>query len=739
LKKLAGAGMAQSFGATFSQLTAGRIERALVDLRGPLDGLSESGVGSLLLRDAVLAGGAVWPDAREVDARIDWRGPRVRAFIEKGRAGAFSLSLSRAEWDARGERAARINGHVTGPVEEALAWMRTHPELQRYAPRVQNIEMTGAATLDFNVTLPPDVAMTSAIQARVVATLNDARLQAFAGMPSMESLQGSLVFESGSLRRSALTGTWLGGPVTLSVGERRERGALLLSIQGRGTLDARHLALAATVGTQIDQSMAPTGKADWNGEISFLAGSAAQPPHWRLKADSNLVGVVSHLPEPLTKVAGAAVPLHVEAQGSIDSAQLRLNLGDRLRSLLALTRRDDSTWQVERGNVQFGTTTAVLPIEPLVLVEGRVNRLELPAYVAAWQQLRRESVAPPIRANLLAGEMLVAGRGYPGVRVLAERTDAGADLQLLSPDISGTAHWPAVTGPNHPAQFHFTRLNVPDGGAFAASAELIAALGPATVFSVDEIVWEGHSLGSATATIESGGNAVNVTDLRLTDSTQDVTGTLHCQSSACRLRFNLDSSNAAATLQDFGFRPELTAAKATVDGDLEWQVAADQPALATLAGRLNLRLEDGVTRADRDPHPEGTPFALLLVPALVSGMDQGQGAPLPTSEPRGLRFSRLEGDFELHAGEAATANLHFDGDAEILMRGRTGLVARDYDQQVWILRGEGRLPAAVRRLGPTPRVAAAWLSLRDLFAGAGARAALHLQGTWDDPIVVALD
>jgi uncharacterized protein YhdP len=745
LKKLAGAGMARSFGATFSQLTAGRIERALVDLRGPLSGWPDSGfAGSLLLRDAVLAGGAVWPDAREVDARIDWRGPHVRAFVEKGHAGAFSLSLSRAEWDARGERPAHITGHVTGPVEEALAWMRTHPQLQRYAPRVQNIEMSGAATLEFSVTVPPDIGTegvaTSAIQARVTATLNDARLQAFAGMPSMESLHGSLVFESGSLRRTALTGTWLGGPVTLNVGERREHGALVLSIQGRGTLDARHLALAATAGTRIDQTLAPAGTAEWTGEISFLGSNGSQPPQWRLKADSSLVGVVSHLPEPLTKMAGTAVPLHVEAQGSTDSAQLRLNLGDRLRSLFALTRRDDSTWQVERGDVQFGATTAVLPIEPVVLVEGRLNRLELPAYVAAWQELRREPAAPTIRANLLAGEMLVAGRGYPGVRVLAERSDAGADLQLLSPDISGTAHWPAVTGPNHPAQFHFTRLNVPDGGAFAASAELIAALGPATVLSVDEIVWEGHSLGSAAATIESGGNAVNVTDLRLADSTQEVNGTLYCQSSACRLRFNLQSSNAAATLEDFGFRPELTAAKATVDGDLQWQVTTNRPALATLAGRLNLRLEDGITRADRDPHPEGTPFALLLVPALVSAIDQGQGAALPTANARGIRFSRLEGDFELQGGEAETSDLHFDGDAEILMRGRTGLVARDYDHQVWILRGEGRLPAAVRRLGPTPPVAAAWLSLRDLFAGGEAgRAALHLQGTWDDPIVVASD
>ena len=742
LERLAGASMAQAFGATFSQLTAGRIERAQIELRGPFAAtLPDTGfTGSLLLRDAVLSGGALWPDAREVDARIDWHGPRMHAFIEKGHAGSFELSATKADWDVRGERIAHITGHVSGTIEDAIAWMRSHPKLQQYAPRVQNFEMRGAASLDFNLALPPGVdastATASDIQARVTAVLEGARLEAVAGMPPMDALRGTLIFDSGYLRRSTLVGTWLGGPVTLNVGERRERGALVLSIQGRGVMNARHLARAATAGTVIDEALAPAGNAEWSGELAYLAGNDSHPAHWRVRAESSLVGVVSHLPEPLMKAAAAAVPLHVEAQGTADEAQLRLSLGDRLRGVLALTRNDDATWRVERGNVQFGGAAAVLPGEPVVLVEGRLGRLDLPAYVAAWQQLREEPAAAPIRADLVAGEMLVAGRGYADVRVLAERTEAGADLQLVSPDITGTAHWPAVTNASHPAQFHFVRLNVPDGGAFAASAELIAALGPATALSVDDIVWEGHSLGSASATIESGGNTVDVTDLHMIDSTQEVNGTVHCQSTACRLKFNLDSTNAAATLADFGFRPELTAAKATVEGDLEWRVGADQPALGTLAGRLNLRLEDGMTRTARDPDAEGTPFALLLVPALMSGIDQD-------AESHGLRFSRLEGDFELSAGEATTSNLHLDGDAEILMRGRTGLVARDYDQQVWILRGEGRLPAPVRRLGPTPRVAAAWLSLRELFAGArgeaGSRAPLHLQGSWDDPIVVATD
>src|SRR5256885_10043031 len=117
-----------------------------------------------------------------------------------------------------------------------------------------------------------------------------------------------------------------------------------------------------------------------------------------------------------------------------------------------------------------------------------------------------------------------------------------------------------------------------------------------------------------------------------------------------------------------------------------------------------MQLEQGVTRAAGAP-AAGVPFALLVVPALTKGMSPG------------LSFSSLTADFVLHDGQATTSDLHFDGDAEILVRGRTGLLAQDYDEQAWILRGEERLPAAVRRLGPTPKVAAGGVSPRGVFRG----------------------
>ena len=88
---------------------------------------------------------------------------------------------------------------------------------------------------------------------------------------------------------------------------------------------------------------------------------------------------------------------------------------------------------------------------------------------------------------------------------------------------------------------------------------------------------------------------------------------------------------------------------------------------------------------------------------------------------------------------ARTADLHLDGDAEILVRARVGLLARDYD-------GAGLHPArrGTPAVGGAPlrarrprwrRVAVAARVVHGQ-AAENARAALRLRGTWNDPIVM---
>ncbi len=271
-----------------------------------------------------------------------------------------------------------------------------------------------------------------------------------------------------------------------------------------------------------------------------------------------------------------------------------------------------------------------------------------------------------------------------------------------------------------------SRLSLPERSVPGGANEFLPPLGRNARITVDELEWDGHDLGHLSATYASREDGVVFDDVRLTGGSHDGSGVVRCAAAlaTCKASFTLESRDARQTLEDFGFRPDLTAARASLGGDLEWSLSEERPWLAAISGRLSLRLADGATR--EATMEEGTPLGLLGVPAL-------------TRDTAPLKFARLEADYSLKEGQASTSDLHFDGDAEILMRGHTGLVSRSYDQQVWILKGEERLPAPVRKLGPSPRFAAAWMTLREMLAGIDedrVSPTLRLSGTWDEPTLV---
>jgi uncharacterized protein YhdP len=740
IAKLLGKRALAALGTTSAvKLAGGRIENADLEWRGPIDP-REAGSGfrgAFELRDASLGGFDPWPDLEHLSAHLEWRGPRVHAAVAAGEAGTFKLAGASADWDARGKRPTHLAARLTASAQPALAWLRAHPQLAAYAPGMQDVDLRGETRLDVDVLVPaPPAGVTPGTRrvppprTRINAVLDDVQLRAVAGLPPIDALHGTLGFTAGHLQPSQLSGQWLGGPVTLSVAERRDSGGTALNISGRGLAEARQALLAA--GASDDAML--EGSAEWTALLTLLPGPAGSPPRWRVRADSNLIGVTSRLPEPFAKSESLSLPLRVEMQAGADAGQLRLALGERLRAMAALNRSGE-LWRIERGAVRLASTAPALPAEPVLTLEGRMSRLDLPPLLALWRQAGRDAALPALRARLSAAQLVVGQRTYGEASVTAEAALKGGTLELESEGLTGTASWPATVGEAHPARVHLSRLDAAQLGDAALGAGLVAAFGPAARLSIDTLEWQGRSLGSLGAQLTSRADGFDVAELGLTGETENSRGSVHCQDGACRAQFSLDSRDAAATLTAYGFRPELAASHALLAGELQWPQAAG-PSLATLAGRLHMQLEQGVTRTAREAGG-GVPLALLSVPALTAGLHalNGEGV-LP-----GLSFSRLTADFELRDGQATTSDLHFDGDAEILVRGRTGLLAHDYDEQAWILRGEQRLPAAVRRLGPTPKVAAVWLSLRELFAGSAdrTRAALRLRGTWEEPMVTSAD
>jgi uncharacterized protein YhdP len=724
-----------AFGAVVPAITAGRVESAQLSWRGPLDGApwnfpGARFTGSISIRHASLSARDAWPDAEDVAAKIDWHGARFHAALERARSGTFTLRDASADWDARGGYPAHFAGRLEGEASEAIAWLQSHPQAATWAPGLQRIELHGTTVLNLEVALPGSAdtrASPPPPRVRIAALLDGAQLRPVTGLPPLAGLRGTLAFAAGQLQRSTLTGEWLGGPASLAVSERREHGTTLLTIAGHGTVDAR--AAAQLAGVNADDA-GLSGSADWSALLLF---PGASPGHWQLHADSSLAAVASRLPEPFAKSPGAVLPLQLDLQANDDRGELRFSLGDRLAGVAALARSGDS-WRIERGALRLAGNTPPLPLEPLLVLEGRVSRLDFAACLALWRQAARDAALPQLRAHLSAAQLHAGARTFSDVSVSGDAGGGAGALTVQSAGFSGTVRWGAADG-GRPALLHFSHFDIGGPADGALTAQLAAGLMTDAQLVVDELRWQGRPLGTLAGTLATHGGTLEVRDLALSGGVAEAHADARCLESLCTLAFRLESADAAAALSAFGFSPDVHASHAQLGGQLRWSPRASDP-LATLAGSLHMRLENGLV-GPMGEAPLGT-FALLSVPALLTGMTQEPAAAAQSA----LRFAQLTADYEVHDGQAVTPGLHFDGDAEILVRGRVGLSSGDYDEQAWILHGEDRLPAAVRRLGPGPRVAALWLSLRELLGGQAAEeahTALHLRGSWSDPIVTPLE
>ena len=682
-------GVARVFGPAGLRVGAGRIRNGAFELRGRLDALDSARfVGSFNVHGARIPSDGTWPASEGIEANVEWNGAHVSASVSDGRAGDFELESVEAQWDASGSQPARFTGRARGRLENALALMRSSHDLQKQAPHLQELVASGDALFDFDVTMPSATALartaSSQLNARISTVLEGVQFRLAPDLPPVEALRGAVTYDSGRLQRSTLSATWLGGPLTLKIAERRDRRGSALAVQAQGFVDARKLVALS----QIRPLAEVSGETAWSGEFAYTPPSGTAPAQWVGRADSALIGVVSELPAPLAKVAGAALPLHIEISGTGNSSELRANLADRLRAALTLDVVNREDWRIDRAMVRLGSGPMTLPDDNVIQVRGHVRRIDAPAYVLAWQKLR--SAAPETHADIdISSDELAFG----------DRVYDDATVQVAASAVNP-----------------------------AASALRI----------------EAPSFGVLTGTLLPESKAVVFSDLRLKKQSLTGTGTLRCADdlASCRAEFAVESTDVAASLVDLGFRPDVSAARGALSGEIAWRPRQDGPWLQSAAGTLSMRFDDGV--AHRPDASAGRPLALLTVPALLNGISRhGVSTAVPptpdvAAELGDLKFKRFDAHFQLRDGQATTSDLHFDGDAEILVRGRMGLLAGDYDHEAWVLRGEERLPLSMRRLASAPRVAAAWLTLRELIGGdatSRSRIVLRLRGPWNEPVV----
>lgn len=637
-------------------------------------------------------------------------------------------------------------GAQPAEAEPLLALLRQSPLRQRHAETLALMSARGPAVVDVSLVLPLKREL-GRPRYRGNVELAEVDFRAEAWTLDFTGLRGSARFDEAGFRADTLRGRAHGAPVQvdLALGREHTGDAALLRADARGHFEAQALARAYPgIGRWLGSA---SGAADFAVDVRVLDAEDA-PPSTEVSIRSTLRGVGLALPAPLGKSARVDAPL---------AADLRFAAGQPLAVDVEwgerLTVRGELAGDAGlRAAISVGGAPPPTAPERGVALTGVVDGADPQAWLA-------------LLSGGLAGESGGAGldsldlrmTGAPEAdlgetRVRAQRNAASGDLRLdiEGPQAAGHLTWMPAT-PSRPEAIHgdFRRLWLPaprearsDTGPEARSAGWSADPRrlPTLHLKADDFRLGAARLG--TTRLESwptrDGLHVDLFEarsaaLKLAGDGDWVVLPDGTQESRFALRFTAE--DLGQMLLSLGFAERIEKAQTLAELQGAWRGSPAEFALDRLQGEMQVSVGGG-----RFIGLEPGAGRLL---GLFSLRELPRRLALDFRDffGEGLSFDRIDGRFELSAGNAWTQDLKVHApSAEIHVIGRTGLSQRDYDQEIVVSPQYGTVLPVVGGLAAGPAGLAAGLLAQGVIAQDGDVGRVHyaVTGSWEAPRIARM-
>lgn len=751
-------------------LVAGRLDQADVLLRGDLhdwpfrhnEGRFEARAA---ISDLTLDYGKGWPRAEGVSAVANFIGNGMLVEADGGRALGVKAERAVALIPDFHDALLDLNVQGNGSGASLMEFVRKSPIGSHEADTLAKLKLGGSGTFGFHLALPLKEGLGEP-RLDGQARLKDADLAAPEWKLKLDKLNGPLQFDLHGLRAGPLDAGFRGQPSTLQ-----------LAIAGANSDPASVLSAQLHGNYRLAELVQDYPSLDWVGKLGdgrsvFDVGFVIARVPGRdalaqtLSVDSPLSGIALDLPAPLHKPAAASLPLHLTMSLPVEGSELRLSLGDALRGYLRLA---DGEQRPLAGTLAFGSQMpGELPARDL-RIRGHAGRLD----VTGWVQ------------HAVAG----SGSGGPGLESLDVSTDQaecfGRELgalklhatpqsDLLSVDVDGPAmlgnysipmqeldkrgvtarlqrlYWPkssAAEAVSHPAKAAVGAAVAADASTASPAPDPAntgvnpAALPPFHVW-VGDLRLGDAKLGEARLETWPTAEGMHIEQLRALSSRVQITGSGdwngNAASSHTRMKISFAAEDLGTMLGAFGYEGLVNGGKTRDQLDASWPGAPSDLSLATMDGILSIRVDDG-----RIPEAASPGMGRLL--GLVSLTELPRRLTLDFGDVfgKGLAFDSISGDFRLANGNAVTDNLAIIGPAaNISVNGRTGLRARDYDQQMVVVPHVGNSLPLVGAVVGGPVGAAAGFAVQGILGhglNQAASARYRITGGWDNPVITLVE
>jgi uncharacterized protein (TIGR02099 family) len=525
-----------------------------------------------------------WPRLEGMKGEIAFRGERMTATVREGSMMGVRLAAMTATIPDLESRDAllQVRGEAEGPTAEFLRTLEQSPVDRMVNGFTHGMLATGGGRLSLSLDLPlnhTDDAQVSG-QYRFV----DNTLDTGPGTPLLRQLGGQLVFTRDDVSVRDGSASVFGMPVRFTLD--RDAGGVRIRATGRAEATTLRHHIATPLMSYV------SGATDWKGSMT-LVGRRAD-----LVLESDLRGLSSSLPAPLSKAAGAVLPFKLERKArSADQDLVGFTLGTLISGQLLVDKADGG--RIVRGEVKTGDSAA-LPQRDGLWFAGKLDYLDFDQ----WRRVlspptasKDESLAALAGVQLRVSELHALSRTWNEVGFEATLDDRTWKAIINSREAVGNLSW--SPGGEGVLTARFSKLQIP------ASTPEIGAVSPtgdgrglpALDVVADDFSLNGRPFGKLTlAAVPQGRDwRIEQVQLRSLDGTLTLNGVWEAWSvnPSTRLNAKAEVTDIGRYFNQLKLPQGIKGGSGHMEGQLAWSGPPYSLDLPSLSGTLSLETKKG--------------------------------------------------------------------------------------------------------------------------------------------------
>jgi uncharacterized protein (TIGR02099 family) len=712
-------------------LLAGESRDVRIRLRGPLKDFpfedDKTGLFEVKTRvtGVTLDYAAGWPPLANVVADVVFRGRRMEVRPQSGSILGLRLSNVVASIPELGKRDEHllVKGAADGPTAEFLRFVESSP-VSRYINRLtEDVKASGDARLDLECDLPLRQVADSVISG--VLALRDNQVTVDPRLPPLDEFGARIAFTRKSVSVKDGRARLLGDPISFEASNQKD-GGLVLNVAG--TLDAARLrSVANHPALQFVE-----GQTEWRGSIGVRDKMAS------LRFDSSLVGIVSTLPAPFAKTAGASLPLRLELRERPGRQRLlAIDLGKVASARLLLDSADPDG--IRRGMVSLGAAASQPAADGLWLT-GSLDIVD----VDSWRPVfAGDTGGTPIDlagADLQIGILDANRRRFHDLKINATRQGTTWQVALSGREIAGQLSWASAGEGRLSARLAQFALPPPTTTLEAgAPDDFSSGRLPSVDLVAESFNYEGKDLGRLTVLADPDPSGWRLQRLEIVnpESKLDINGRWAVgEVSRTDVAVRLEVNDIGKFFSRVGWHEGVKGGSALLEGPVAWAGGPYRVDIPSLSGRLRLEAKNGRFR-QIEPG-----VAKLLGILSLQALPRRASLDFQDVFSKGFTFDRIGANLSIANGVAHTEDFMMEGSAaRVGMRGQVDLAA---ETQNLVVRVTPSLSESIAVAGaivnPAVGVAAylAQKALKDPFNQI-ASFEYSVTGTWADPVVARIN